>query len=184
MDQRQMINQYLNTLQRYLARLSPAEATEVIQEIESHIFDLIEQHQANGQTADAAAILQGFGEPRQLAAQYVAHLTTGAPPPRGFKAIVQVKKTVSAALYYSMAVFGFLTSACLLFLAGAKALTPDAVGVWAMAEGNSLTIAFLAEPFPPEQELLGMTLIPLAIGLGLALFWLTQRILRVLKQLM
>ena len=92
MDQRQMINQYLNTLQRYLARLSPAEATEVIQEIESHIFDLIEQHQANGQTADAAAILQGFGEPRQLAAQYVAHLTTGAPPPRGFKAIVQVKK--------------------------------------------------------------------------------------------
>jgi len=179
-----MINQYLNTLQRYLARLSPAEATEVIQEIESHIFDLIEQHQANGQTADAAAILQGFGEPRQLAAQYVAHLTTGAPPPRGFKAIVQVKKTVSAALYYSMAVFGFLTSACLLFLAGAKALTPDAVGVWAMAEGNSLTIAFLAEPFPPEQELLGMTLIPLATGLGLALFWLTQRILRVLKQLM
>jgi uncharacterized membrane protein len=182
MDQRQMIHQYLNTLQRYLARLSPAEAAEVIREIESHIYDLIEQHEAQGKTADAAAILQGFGEPRQLAAQYVAHLTTGAPPPRGFKAIVRVKKTVSAALYYSIAVFGFLISFGLLFLAGAKVLTPDAVGVWAMSEGNSLTIAFMSEPFPKEQELLGMALIPVATVAGLGLMWLTRRILQVLKQ--
>ena len=91
MEQQQMIHQYLNTLQRYLARLSPAEAKEVIREIESHIFDLIEQREAAGQPVDAQSILQGFGEPRQLAGQYVAHITDGAPPPLGFRAIQRVK---------------------------------------------------------------------------------------------
>lgn len=81
-----------------------------------------------------------------------------------------------------MAVFGFMISFCLLFLAGAKLITPDAVGVWAMSEGNSLTIAFMAEPFPPEQELFGMTLIPVATLSGLLVMWLTRRILAVLKQ--
>lgn len=181
MEQQQMIHQYLNTLQRYLARLSQAEAKEVIREIESHIFDLIEQREAAGQPADAATILQGFGEPRQLAGQYVAHITDGAPPPLGFRAIQRVKHGVTASLYYGMAVFGFVTAFCLLFLAGAKLITPDAVGVWAMSEGNSLTIAFLAEPFPPEQELFGMTLVPLAALLGLLVMWLTRRILTVLK---
>ena len=78
--------------------------------------------------------------------------------------------------------FGFLLSFGLLFLAGAKVLTPDAVGVWAMSEGNSLTIAFMAEPFPKEQELLGMALIPVATLAALGLFWFTRRILQVLKQ--
>ncbi|MBU1437855.1 MAG: hypothetical protein KJ930_08750 [Gammaproteobacteria bacterium] len=181
MEQQQMIHQYLNTLQRYLARLSPAEAKEVIREIESHIFDLIEQCEAAGQQADAASILQGFGEPRQLAEQYVAHMTAGAPPPLGFRAIQRVKHGVTAGLYYSMAAFGFLTSFSLLFLAGAKLITPDAVGVWAMSEGNSLTIAFLAEPFPKEQELMGMALVPVAAVLGVLVMWLTRRILTVLK---
>jgi hypothetical protein len=182
MEQQQMIHQYLNTLQRYLARLNPAEAKEVIREIESHIFDLIEQRAAAGQPADAASILQGFGEPQQLASQYVAHITEGAPPPLGFRAIQRVKHGVTAGLYYSMAVFGFMISFCLLFLAGAKLITPDAVGVWAMSEGNSLTIAFMAEPFPPEQELFGMALIPVATLSGLLVMWLTRRILAVLKQ--
>lgn len=181
MEQQQMIHQYLNTLQRYLARLSPAEVKEVIREIESHIFDLIEQREAAGQQADAASILQGFGEPRQLAGQYVAHITDGAPPPLGFRAIQRVKHGVTAGLYYSMALFGYLISFALLFLAGAKLITPDSVGMWAMSEGNSVTIAFMSEPFPPEQELLGMAFAPVAIVLGLALMWLTRRILTVLK---
>lgn len=181
MEQQQMIRQYLNTLQRYLARLSPGEAKEVIREIESHIFDLIEQRESAGQPADAASILQGFGEPRQLAGQYVAHMTDGAPPPLGFRAIQRVKHGVTTSLYYSMAIFGFVISFSLLFLAGAKLITPDAVGVWAMSEGNSLTIAFLSEPFPPEQELLGIYLVPVASILGLSVMWLTRRILVVLK---
>jgi hypothetical protein len=181
MEQRQMIHQYLNTLQRYLARLSPLEAKEVLREIESHIFDLIEQREAAGQPADAATVLQGFGEPRQLAAQYVAHIAEGAPPPLGFRAIQRVKHGVTAGLYYGMALFGYLISFALLFLAGAKLITPDSVGVWAMSEGNSVTIAFMSEPFPPEQELLGIALVPVATLLGLTLMWLTRRILAVLK---
>src|SRR3990167_9225382 len=91
MEQRDIIHQYLKELERYLARLKKTEAQEVLKEIESHIFDALEQ-QHSGQAEDARAILQGFGEPRELAAQYVAHITKGAPPPVGFKAIQKVKQ--------------------------------------------------------------------------------------------
>ncbi len=71
MEQRDMIHQYLKELERYLAGLEKAQAQEVLKEIESHIFDVLEQQQGSGQVVDAKAILQGFGEPRQLAFAYI-----------------------------------------------------------------------------------------------------------------
>ena len=116
MEQRDIIHQYLKELERYLARLEKAQAQEVLREIESHIFDALEQQQSSGQVEDASAILRGFGEPRQLAFAYVAHVTDGAPPPAGFKAIQKVKQGVTATLYYAMAAFGF--SIAFMFLVG------------------------------------------------------------------
>lgn len=184
MKQRDLIHQYLHELNRYLARLSKAEAQEVIREIESHIFDVIEQCEAAGQTVDAAAILEGFGQPRELAAQYVAHITTGTPPPNGFKAIQKVKQGVTLGLYYSMAFFGFSIAASLIFIAIAKIVTPDLVGVWSSAGGNSFLISFTASNLAPERELLGAWIVPVASLAGLAIFEITRRVLRALKSAM
>ena len=181
MEQRDIIHQYLKELERYLARLEKAQAQEVLREIESHIFDALEQQQHSGQAEDARAILQGFGEPRELALAYVAHITKGAPPPVGFKAIQRVKQGVTATLYYGMAAFGFSIAFALFFIAGAEVFMPDSVGAWSAGNGHSLAIGFLATPYPAEQELLGGWLTPIAILSALLVSTLTKQVLRVLK---
>lgn len=181
MEQRDIIHQYLKSFEHYLARLEKAQAQEVLKEIESHIFDAMEQQQSTGQALDAKAILQGFGEPRELAAQYVAHITKGAPPPVGFKAIQKVKQGVTTTLYYAMAIFGFSIAFALFFIAGAEVFMPDSVGAWSAGDGNSLAIGFLATPYPAEQELLGGWLIPIAVLAALLVSTLTKQVLRVLK---
>ena len=182
MEQRDMIHQYLKELERYLARLEKAQAQEVLKEIESHIFDALEQQQSSGQIEDASAILRGFGEPRQLAFAYVAHVTDGAPPPAGFKAIQKVKQGVTATLYYAMAAFGFSIAFALFFVAGAEVFMPDSVGAWSAANGNSFAIGFFASPYPADQELLGTWFIPVAIFSALLVITLTRKVLRVLKK--
>ncbi|WP_333797085.1 HAAS signaling domain-containing protein [Rheinheimera sp.] len=176
------IHRYLNDLRRYLARLAPHESQEVIREIESHLFDVIEQQEATGNSADVAAILRGFGEPRQLAAQYIAHIEEGAPPPRGFKAIQSMKKSVTATLYFAMAVFGFSTAMCLLFVAGAKFLLPESVGVWSTPHGNSIVVGFVSVPPMAMPEVMGWWIVPAAAILALAVALLTRKVLSVLKQ--
>lgn len=181
MEQRDVIPQYLKELERYLARLQKAEAEEVLKEIESHIFDAMDQQQDSGLVEDAKAILQGFGEPRELALAYIAHITKGAPPPVGFKAIQKVKQGVTATLYYAMAAFGFSIAFALFFIAGAEVFMPDSVGAWSAGNGNSLAIGFLATPYPSDQELLGAWLTPIATLAALLVFTLTRQVLRVLK---
>ena len=182
MEQRDLIHQYLKELERYLARLEKTQAQEVLKEIESHIFDALEQQQGAGQVENASAILQGFGEPRELALAYIAHIMDGAPPPAGFKAIQKVKQGVTAALYYAMAAFGFSIAFALLFVAGAKIFMSDSVGAWSAGNGENLAIGFFAAPYPAEQELFGAWLTPVAVLTALIVFGLTRQVLRVLKQ--
>ena len=181
MQHQELIRQYLQQLNMYLARLTPVEAQEVIREIESHIFDALEQQEAAGQQPDARAILQGFGEPRALAALYVNHLTIGTPLPTGFRAMQKIKRGVSTGLYLTMAIFGFSIALTLLFIAGAKLLIPQSVGVWSDNAGQSIVIGFLAAPLPPGKEILGYALIPVATVLALLIISLTRRVLQVLK---
>jgi hypothetical protein len=181
MQQRDIIHHYIKSLSKYLARLEKTDAEEVIREIESHIYDAIELQEQKSDAVDAAAILAGFGEPRELATQYAEHILAGAPPPNGFKAIQIVKKGVTSSLYYSMAVFGFSLAAAVIFLVMAKLFAPDSVGVWSAANGDSFTIAWLNHPFPAEHELLGYWLIPAGIVVSVFIAELTRRVLRVLK---
>lgn len=53
MEQRDIIHQYLKELERYLARLEKAQAQEVLKEIESHIFDALDQLQSSGLPEDS-----------------------------------------------------------------------------------------------------------------------------------
>ena len=182
LNHNEMIHRYLNELRRYLVRLAPHEAQEVIREIESHLFDVMDQQTVAGQSPDVAAILRGFGDARQLAALYVAHIEEGAPPPLGFRAIQRMKKSVTASLYFAMAVFGFTTALTLLFVAGVKLLHPDLVGAWSTANGNSISIGFVDVPPAGTTELLGWWMVPVAATLALGVALLTRKVLQVLKQ--
>lgn len=181
MSDHDLIHNYFKSLTKYLARLEKTDAEEVIREIESHIYDAMELQEQEGEQSGAQSILDGFGEPRDLANRYVEHVLKGTPPPSGFRAIQSVKKGVTKSLYYSMGFFGFGIAFGLIILGLAKLFMPDMVGVWSAAEGNSVTITLSEHTYENSKELLGYWFIPIAITLGLGVARLTKRVLGVLK---
>jgi hypothetical protein len=181
MSDHDLIHNYFKSLTKYLARLEKTDAEEVIREIESHIYDAMELQEQEGEQSSAQSILDGFGEPRELANRYVEHILKGTPPPSGFRAIQSVKKGMTKSLYYSMGLFGFGIAFGLIIVGLAKFFMPDLVGVWSAAEGNSVIITFSEHTYQNSKELLGYWFIPIAITLGLGVARLTKRVLRVLK---
>jgi len=177
-----LISAYMRALVSELGKLEKADAGEVIREIESHIHDVVDQAEARGEDLDVAALLEGFGPPETLAAQYVAHIQSGAPPPAGFRVIQSVKLTVTRGLYYSMGAFGFSIAVGFLLLALAKVAAPSSVGMWSTDGGNSITITWSGPPSPEKRELLGYGLVPLALVAAAWCAEVTRRVLRVLRR--
>lgn len=182
MISREPIRAYMRALASQLKPLDRADAQEVLQEIEGHIHDVVDQADARGEDLDIPALLQGFGPPETLAAQYIAHVQYGAPPPAGFRVIERVKLTVTRGLFYSMGAFGFSVALFFLLLAIAKVIDPASVGMWSSAGGTSITLTWSGPPDPQARELLGYGLVPIAM---LASAWcaeVTRRVLRVLRR--
>lgn len=181
MTERDVTHQYLNTLQRYLARLSADDANDVVQEIESHIFEALEASDNGDAPTRVEDILAGFGDPRTLASEYVSHILEGTPPPSGFRALQAVQKGVTRGLYYATAVFGYLVSLTLLVIALFKPFMPHKTGVWIGDSGESIVLGMLENPPANNDEVLGWWLVPLFLLVGVGIAYLTHRILAVLK---
>ena len=181
MSDRDMIHNYLQSLMRFLSRLDQEDADDVLREIESHIYDVMEIREENGQLIDASAILEGFGQPRELASQYVDHILQGAPPPKGFRAIQQVKRGATHGLRVAAGFSGYTTAATLIAIGFYKLVDPESVGFWVAQSGESVVIGALSEVPMGTHELLGWWIMPIAIGLGIGAAFLTKNVLRALK---
>lgn len=176
---RDIIHNYLKSLKKYLSRLDKAEADEVIKEIESHIYDVLDSQPGQWQ---AEEILEGFGSPRELASQYVDHMLVGAPPPKGFKAIQTVKKGATKGLYFATTICGYGVSFLLMVVGIYKIVSPEEVGVWGTDAGQSFILGVSSVPPGSTEEILGLWLVPIALGLSFAGAYLTRRILSILKE--
>ena len=183
MQNRDIIHQYLTSLSKYLSRLGKVDANEVIREIESHIYNVIENREDESLPINAEDILAGFGEPRVLAAQYVDHILEGKPPPKGFQAIQKVKKGATWGLYLATAIFGYGMAIALFFVALYKPFYPLNVGLW--SQGTGKTVIFSIGEVPSSSavthEIFGWWIIPVALVLAFAIAYLTRRILGILK---
>ncbi len=183
MSDRDIIHTYIKSLSKYLSRLEKRDADDVIREIESHIYDVLESNEEAGTIVPASEILEGFGDPRELAAQYVDHILEGTPPPKGFNAIQSVKTGVTWGLVLATAIFGYSVSVGSIFWGLYKLFLPDEVGIWVTADGNSYIIGG-SNPIPPgaEYEIVGWWLVPIALCLGIAIGYLTKRLVSTLRQ--
>ncbi len=181
MSNRDALHAYLKSLNQYLSRLHRDDAEEVLREIESHVHDALEAGEASGQPVAVDAILAGFGSPRELAGQYVEHVLSGAQPPQGFRAIARIRQQVGRGLRVGMAVFGYGVAGLLLALGVLKLMFPDRVGLWTASHGHSVVIAFADGQWPQASELLGGWLAPLSLLASVAVWLLTHRVLKSLK---
>ncbi|RTE85499.1 MULTISPECIES: hypothetical protein [Gammaproteobacteria] len=181
MLERDLIHTYLKSLAKYLSRLSKPEADEVIREIESHIYDAVELAQEQNGSADIEEILARLGSPRELAAQYTDHILEGRPLPQGFRSMQRIKRGASKGLMVSMAIMGFGFSLVLALIGAAKFIFPDQVGAWSAAQGNSVIIGFTDSVSPSSTEVLGWWFIPVAWLIAAASFYITRKVLAVMK---
>lgn len=179
MTSRNWIRAYTRELSTHLKVLAPADAQEVIREIEGHLHEVADLAEERGEDLDVAALLKGFGPPEKLATQYIEHLQNGAPPPTGFRAL---RRGVTRGLYFSIGGLGFSFALALLCLAVAKLLDPNAVGVWSVADGNAYVIAWSSAAPPQGEELFGWPLVPIALVVALWCAEVTRRVLRVLRR--
>lgn len=179
MARSELIHNYLAELQIYLSRVSEMQAQEVVQEIESHIYDALAMQQES--KADSVeAILGRLGTARELAAGYIDHLTIGMPPPKGLKPLSRVKKGISKSLYYLICILGYGCGTALLLVALLKLLLPSGFGVWIAEHGNSVVLAF-SQLEPQANEIPALWLIPVVALTGAGLLYLTRQIARILK---
>lgn len=180
MARSELIHRYLSDLETYLSRVSEARAQEVVQEIESHIYDSLALQPQPEQGA-VEAVLGRLGTPRELAAAYIEHITIGVAPPKGLKPLSRVKNGISKSFYYSICCLGYGAGIALLMLAMLKLLMPSAVGIWVAEHGNSIVLSFSQTSYP-ANEISGMWLVPLAVMFGVGLLYLTNQITRILKR--
>lgn len=180
---REKINQYMRNLYRFLAPLEKQEADEVVREIESHLYDVIEQCERDGQQADLDSLLQRFGTPRELAEQYVDHVQTGAPLPAGFTAMRSVKRGLTSTLYLATLLSGYGASLFLLVLGGVNAFLLGGIGISMSDGGDSIVIALMEDLRGAGHEVIlnGLWISPIAVLLGSAIGYLTFRVLRLLS---
>ncbi|WP_372768246.1 hypothetical protein [Pseudoalteromonas sp.] len=182
MDYNRQINQYLTTLAKYMSRLDKQQINEVIREIESHIYDVIDNIEIEGKPIAIDEVLARFGSPKQLAQQYSDHLIMGAPPPPGFNALGKVKKSVTAGVFYGSGIIGYILGAGLIIIGILKIFMPKSVGVWVSDHGQSIIVGVVEQAPISSEELLGIWLIPVGIATGSLILYLTYRLLCVLKQ--
>jgi hypothetical protein len=183
-SERDIIHDYLVSLSKYLARLNKREADEVIMEIESHILDVLEARE-EGSKVTVESVLAGFGNPRELAAQYVEHILQGTPPPKGFKTIQTVKKGVTKGLYFVVTGVGYVISLMLIFVGVWELLEPDKVGIWSTSHGQSVILGIAYDPpVDGQRELFGWWLMPFGIGAGLVGLYLTYRVQSALRSML
>lgn len=179
MQHNEIIHDYIKSLSKYLSRLEKSEAEDVIREIESHIYDVLESQPGQWEPEE---ILEGFGSPRDLAAQYVDHMVAGTPPPKGFKAIQTVKKGATKSLYYVTGFLGYWLSLTFFIIALFKPFSPDTVGLWVSEHGESIVVGIMDTTIEGTNEILGWWIIPIFLILGFASFYFTKRLLSVLKE--
>jgi len=183
MSDRERINTYLQTLNRYLSRLPAEDANEVIREIESHIYDAIDLAEAKGEKLEVSELLKGFGPPRTLAEKYTNHMLDGTPPPSGFSAITSIKHKVTKGMYWSTLLLGYGSGFALILLAFMKLLSPETVGIWTSPGGESVIVGTLDAPAEQGDDLLGLWLVPTALILGSLITRFTYSLLRILKRI-
>ncbi|MEW5249889.1 HAAS signaling domain-containing protein [Microbulbifer sp. 2201CG32-9] len=179
MARNKLIHDYLSELEIYLSRISEIQALEVVREIESHIYDSLDLQEKSDNT-EIELILARLGTPRDLAAGYIEHVTTGAAPPKGLKPLSGIRKGISKSIYYLIVSVGFGISIALITAAMVKLISPSIFSVWIAEHGNSLIISF-SQADQSAQDLGTVWVTSTAILIGFSTFYLTSRISRILK---
>lgn len=178
-----LIDGFLKEVRFGLRGIPPGTASEIIEELRTHIIERMGE--SGPQTEEAiAAVLGRLGRPQELAASYVAeNIVTRAQlsfsPWLVLRGIVRWAGISLAGCWVLMvSLIGYALAGCLAVSALMKPLAPSRVGLWHLngdPDNFSLILGLSGGPAPEGIELLGWWIVPLGLLIGVGLFLITAR---------
>ena len=182
-DALQKIDAYLERLRKNLRGLTPEETHEILQELRTHI---LEKSEANGEVSPEAvdSALSSLGSPEDLAGEYLTdnlflRAQASRSPLRILKGLFRwASLSVAGFCVFFSCLFGYATSAVLLWCAILKPIHPATDGLWVSNDAEGLDFSFhlgFGTPSPNSREVLGWWLIPIGLVGGYALLMVTTR---------
>lgn len=164
---------YARRLDAGLKRLPAEERERIVLEIRSHLVE-----RAAGGALDAS--LAALGRPEHLARTFVEDhqmttaLARSSPAPLLLTVLDRATRSVAAAVIGFGALSLYLLSFAFALVAVLKPLFPEHVGFWL----EPLKFGAFVGDSPASPELLGWKIIPVALGLAAACWFLAGPVLR------
>ena len=178
-----IVDQYLTDLRARLRSLPEEQATDIVEEIRSHIRDTAGASGAMTE-ANINAALSRLGPASALAASYVtenllAHTERNRSPWLLLRSSFRwASLSLQGFFVFLGSLIGYALGAIFSFCALAKPINPHRVGLWRIGEDEfSLRLGLSRSlPIPPGHELLGWWIIPLGLIAAMGLVLLTTSI--------
>jgi len=183
-DSQRKIDGYLTTLRKRLRGLRDEDASEIVEELRSHILD---RAMVGGIVTPAGvdAALDALGSPEELAGQYMTDDLVARAQTSGSLLLILrslfrwASLSVGGFFILIGSLVGYFLGFFLAWAAILKPIHPQTAGLWMMPKPGgdyefSLHLGFAAAP-AGAHEVLGWWIIPIGI-LGVGLFFATLRV--------
>lgn len=186
------VNGYLFVLERSLATFLPRDSVrDVVREIDSHLRDRISAAEpVPDERAVLERILAELGPPQRVAQAYSVERTVDEAVVTGriwaiAHAVWRVAMSGASGFFAGLGLFiGYLVGASFIVIAAMKPIFPDHVGVWVgdRSISDGVDIGWRAGVNVAgsgyEHMVGGYWVIPIFLGVGLGLFFITHRCAR------
>jgi uncharacterized membrane protein len=174
------VTQYLGRLRSALGGLPEAEIDDILRELHSHI---LERQELAGKANDEQLlrILRELGAPEDIGALYQAEaLVARARSTRSPLLILTTtarlaSRSLVGLFAFAIAVLGYAFGACWIVLAALKPFQRARIGFWISAHRHSIGYLPKAEN---AQDVLGWSIIPISLILGIFFIVATTILLR------
>jgi hypothetical protein len=173
------LDTYLDQVRRYLTALPKSEADEIVAELRSHVLDKVDGT-PTPQAVEAA--IAALGGPREVARfnlteRVAAEVDEDRSPLTVLRGVGRLARlSVYGAFTGLVSFVGYAVAASFLITAAVKPFWREHAGLWRVPDAqDDYAFSLGVNSSPQGQELLGWWIIPIGIGMGLLLGWLTWR---------
>ena len=189
-ESKEILEDYLQKLKEVLMPLPEKEKDEIILEIKGHIQDRMTQFSQGEDNAEALkSALIRLGKPEEYAFEFVTDylLSKGMERKKAwmiFKGLLRWGCNTLVGFFYSLFFFvSYLIAASFVFIGIMKPIFPEKVGFF-LRNGRLENFGLImgVTDNPNIQEVLGYWIIPIALVIGIAWFfvttWLLKKVIR------
>lgn len=180
----QIYHDYIQRIKRTTKVLSEKDREDILMELNSYIYEYMQENKENDETTNLLKIIKRIGAPEDILPPVIAdkimdQATRTFHPKHVLKAL---SLNISNGLSYIVFSILYLFLGCFVFLAAAKVFFPSNVGVF-RGEGHIYIGLFSNSTIEGTQDLLGYWFIPVVLILSVCLYFLITLLMKIKQRL-